>query len=185
LNYVLEYGTSDTNSPNLTGIGEDYENNGNHVNAGLFVRPETVPGLQIGGSVYHDKISQFTRGPNVRLGQTIVNGHVVYEAHGWEVLNEGFLIRHAYEQIPITYNMPAMYSQISRRIRKVRPYFRYQYTNANPGSILADHGLRYGPSIGARYDLDDYIAFKAQLDHIAEKGQPDLNGLHLQLAYTF
>jgi len=185
LNYIFEYGSSDTKSPNLNGIGFDDENNGNHVNAGLFARPETVPGLQVGGSVYHDKISQFTRGPNVRLGQTIVNGHVVYEAHGWELLNEGFLIRHSYEQLPIIYNMPAMYSQVSKRFHKVRPYFRYQYTNANPGSILADHGLRYGPSFGARYDLDDYIAFKVQLDRIAQKGQPDVNGLHMQLAYTF
>jgi hypothetical protein len=36
-----------------------------------------------------------------------------------------------------------------------------------------------------RFDFNDSIAFKTQLDHTMRKGQPDLNGLHLQLAYTF
>ncbi len=45
--------------------------------------------------------------------------------------------------------------------------------------------LRYGPSFGARYDLNDYIALKAQLNHTVRKGKPDLNGLHLQAAFTF
>jgi hypothetical protein len=45
--------------------------------------------------------------------------------------------------------------------------------------------LRYGPSFGARYDLNDYVAFKAQLDHTVRGGQPDLNDLHLQFAFTF
>jgi hypothetical protein len=45
--------------------------------------------------------------------------------------------------------------------------------------------LRHGPSFGARWDFNDSIAFKTQLDHTLRKGQPDLNGLHLQLAFTF
>jgi hypothetical protein len=52
-------------------------------------------------------------------------------------------------------------------------------------SLYDDVGLRYGPSFGARYDFNDYIAFKAQLDHTVRRGEPDLNGLHLQLAFTF
>jgi hypothetical protein len=45
--------------------------------------------------------------------------------------------------------------------------------------------LRDGPSFGARYDLNEYLAFKVQLDHTVRRGQPDLNGLHLQLSGTF
>jgi hypothetical protein len=33
--------------------------------------------------------------------------------------------------------------------------------------------------------MNDYFAFKAQLDHTARRGLPNLNGLHLQLAVTF
>jgi hypothetical protein len=185
LNYIAEYGSSDTVRPNLNGTSIDDENNGNHVNVGLFMRPISIPGLQVGGSIYHDRVSDFTRGPSVRLGQTIANVHLVYTAHGIELLNEGFLIRHNYEQSSIVYNMPAFYSQVSKQFGRLRPFFRYQYINANPGSLFEDIALRYGPSFGARWDFNDSIAFKAQLDHTLRKGQPDLNGLHLQLAFTF
>jgi hypothetical protein len=185
LNYVAEYGSSDTIRLDLNGTTHSDENNGNHINIGLFARPEATPGLQIGGSIYHDRISDFAKGPNVRLGQTIANAHIIYIRHGIEFLNEGFLIRHAYEHSATVYNTPAFYSQISKRFRRTRPFFRYQYINANPGGLLADLDLRYGPSFGVRYDFNDSVAFKAQLDHTVREGEPDLNGLHLQLTFKF
>jgi hypothetical protein len=171
--------------PDLNYSRLEDENNGNHIDVDLFARPDSVPGLQLGGSIYHDRISDAGRGPSVRLGQTIANGHVVYVRHGIEFLNEGFLIRHAYQQGSTVYNMPAFYSQISKRFGRIRPFFRYQYINANKGSIFEDVALRQGPSFGARYDFNDFIAFKAQLDHTLRKGREDLNGLHLQVAFTF
>ncbi len=187
LNYIAEYGTSDTNRPDINGSGlSDDENNGNHVNLGLFLRPDRLPGLQIGASYYHDRVSNSETVFSPRYGQTIVNGHIVYVAHGLEFLNEGFLIRYTQLHTPVVFDTPAFYSQISRRFGKIRPFFRYQYINGSAHNpIHEDVGLRHGPSFGARYDLDDYIAFKAQLDHTLRRGQPDLNGLHLQLAFTF
>src|SRR6266436_4133004 len=163
----------------------DDEENGNHINVGLFARPESILGLQIGGSIYHDRIKDLSHGSDASLGQTIVNGHIVYIRHGIEFLNEGFLIRHAYQQSSTVYNMPAFYSQISKQFHRVRPFFRYQYINANQGGFLEEFLLRHGPSFGVRFDFNDCIAFKTQLDHTMRKGHPDLNGLHLQLAYTF
>jgi hypothetical protein len=183
--YQFEYGSSDTIRPEVDSPGESDENNGNHVSMGAFFRPDWVPGLQVGASYYHDRISDFARGPAVRLGQTIVNAHVVYEGRGWEILNEGFLIRHAYELGGPIYNMPAFYSQFAKRFGKVRPYARYQYANANSNSMFEDVRLRRGPSAGVRYDFTDSIAFKSQLDHILRKGLPALNGVQGQLAFTF
>jgi hypothetical protein len=185
LHYVAEYGSSDTIRPSLNGQTPIDENNGNHINIGLFVRPDSLPGLQIGGSIYHDKITDFSKGPDVRLGQMIVNAHVVYIRHGIEFLSEGFLIRYAYEHSSLLYETPAFYSQISKQFHRFRPYFRYQYINADVGSILDDLDLRYGPSFGARYDFTDSIAFKAQFDHTVRKDEPDLDGLHLQLVFKF
>lgn len=203
LNYVAEYGSSDTIRPDLNGDGLlTDENNGNHTNVGLFARPDELPGLQIGTSYYHDKISdnnidaltgvQLPPDPgapgfNARYGQTIVNGYVVYVAHGFEFLTEGFLIRFAPLHFTYpTFNTPVFYSQFSRQIWRLRPFVRYQYVNASPNNLIYDDvGLRYGPSFGARYDLNDYIAFKAQLDHTARWGGPDLNGLQLQFAFAF
>ena len=112
---------------------------------------------------------------------------MVYVAHGIEFLNEGFLIRQTVIGGSLHFDQPAFYSQFSKQLGRLRPFFRYQYVNANSNSnaILDDVGLRYGPSFGARFDLNNYIAFKAQLDHTARAGEPDLNGLQLQFAFTF
>jgi hypothetical protein len=206
LNYVAEYGSSDTIRPDINGDGlQTDENNGNQVNVALFFRPDYVPGLRIGGSIYHDQISNLkSRGasgkfvlepdeanvPNeysARWGQTIVNAHAVYVSQKIEFLNEGFLIRDVLiGRGAFNFNTPAFYSQISRKFGPIRPFVRYQYINATAGNFIYDEiGLRYGPSFGARYDLNDYLAFKAQLDHTVRRGLPDLDGLHLQVAATF
>jgi hypothetical protein len=203
LNYVAEYGSSDTMRPDLNGDGfVTDENNGNQTNVGLFARPDWLRGLQFGSSYYHDQISNNmlnrlggtpvpplpgSLGPAVRYGQTIVNAYAVYVAHGIEFLNEGFLIRQALVGGSLHFDVPAFYSQFSKQLGPVRPFFRYQYVNAssNNNSVFDDVGLRFGPSFGARYDLDDYIAFKAQMDHTVRRGEPDLNGLQLQVAFTF
>jgi hypothetical protein len=187
LNYVAEYGSSDTIRPDINGSGLlNDENDGNHVLLGLFARPDAIRGLQIGGSYFHDKISDSEAGPSIRYAQTIVNGYVVYISHSIEFLNEVFLIRHSLIGGARVFNTPAFYSQFSRKVGPIRPFVRYQYVNASSDTgIFNDVLLRYGPSFGVRYDLNNYIAFKAQLDHTVRKGLPDLNGLHLQAAFAF
>jgi hypothetical protein len=163
LNYLFEYGSSDTIRTRLDGTeSTDDENNGNQVNAGIFLRPDWVPGLEVGGSFYHDKISD-DRNLSVRYGQSIVNAHFVYVARGLEFLNEGVLIRHAQTGGPNVFNMPGGYTQISRQFGHVRPFFRFQYLNTNARSTLHDVRLRYGPSFGARYDFDSNVVIQASV----------------------
>ena len=187
LNYIAQYGSADTIRPDLTGDGNiTDENNGNYFNVGLFARPDRFPGLQVGTSYYHDQISDLPAQAIQRYGQTIVNAYAVENEQGLEFITEGFLVRHELIGSPVAYDTSAFYSQISKRWWRVRPFFRYQYTNAgrtNP--IFSDVGLRHGPSFGLRYDIDNYFAFKAQLDHTMRRDLPDLSGLHLQLAFTF
>jgi hypothetical protein len=115
LNYVAEYGSSDTIRPDINGDGLlSNENNGNHYNLALFLRPDYARGLQIGASFYHDQISNLNyyasgdgtiilppdgatipNEPEARWNQTIANGYVVYVSPKIEFLNEGFLIRQA------------------------------------------------------------------------------------------
>lgn len=201
LNYVAQYGSSDTVRPDINGDGLlNDENNSNAVTIGMFAAPDRLRGFSVGGSIYHDQISDLVDLPNgepysgtilvpsssARWNQTIVNAHAIYLAHGIEFLNEAFLIRHAPVGPGETFRTPAFYSQLSKKFGPIRPFFRYQYVNASPGNLIYDDvGLRYGPSFGARYDVTDYCAFKAQLDHTARRGYPDLNGLHLQLSGTF
>ncbi|HST77634.1 MAG TPA: hypothetical protein VLN58_04010, partial [Verrucomicrobiae bacterium] len=69
---------------------------------------------------------------------------------------------------------------------KWRPYFRYQYVNASPVEpLFFDVSLRHGPSAGLRYELNDYVALKAQIDHTIRRGQASFNDLQAQMAFRF
>ena len=82
--------------------------------------------------------------------------------------------------------MPTIYCQSSKRLAKIRPFFRYQYVNANPNSIYHDDVLlRHGPSFGTRYDFTESVEFETQLDHTIRKGLPNLNGVRAQLSFRF
>jgi hypothetical protein len=157
------------------------ENNGKAFNLGIFARPNQVPGLQTGFSVYRD---QLTPAAAPKVGQTIMAAHLVYQNARDEFLNEGLAIRHA-SNGRIFYT-PGFYTQFSRRFDKFRPYFRYQYVNA-PGDdpIFRSVGRRNGPTLGLRYDLSNFVAFKMQYDRTYRRRLSTLDELILQLAFTF
>jgi len=187
LSYIGEYGSSDTIRPDISGSGLfNDENDGNHALVGIVIRPDWLSGLQGGSSFFHDKISDSVVSVTDRFGQSILNTYVVYSGHKVESLNEAFLIRQTQLVTGRVFNTPAFYTQISRQWGLIRPFFRYQYVNASSlNTIYDDVGLRAGPSFGARYDPTSSVALKAQLDHTQRRGLPDLNGLHLQVAFTF
>ncbi|HLE61979.1 MAG TPA: hypothetical protein VI750_02505 [Pyrinomonadaceae bacterium] len=157
------------------------ENNGKSFNLGVFARPAQVPGLQTGFSVYRDRL---TPSGSPVVGQTIMAGHLIYQTAHTELLNEALFFRHS---IPgRVFYTPGFYTQISRRFGHVRPFFRYQYVNVPGGDpIYSAVGRRNGPSVGFRYDLSDFVNFKAQYDRTARRRLSALDELILQLAFTF
>ena len=78
------------------------------------------------------------------------------------------------------------YTHVSRQFASVRPFFRYQFVDANAAdAAFRALGHRYGPTIGVRYDLGKFAAAKAQYERTARRGLPALNGFASQLAFTF
>ena len=187
LNYIFEYGTSNTHRPNILDPNADEiaENNGQATTVGLFAKPDWLQGLEMGGSLYHDRINP--NGGPFHIGQTIGSVHLVYLTPRFEFLNEAFLIRHHLQETAQVFNIPAFYSLISEKIgEKWRPYFRYQYVNSSSQSpVFPDINLRHGPSVGLRYDYNDYIAFKTQYDRTFRRQLSTINDLLLQLAFRF
>ncbi|HLJ29235.1 MAG TPA: hypothetical protein VKY85_21180 [Candidatus Angelobacter sp.] len=186
LNYVFEYGSSNTHRPNLLNptVAEIEENNGQATTLGLFVKPEWLHGLQIGGSLYHDRINP--TGIPFHIGQTIGSAHLVYVTPRFEFLNEAFLIRHQVQETGQDFNTPAFYSLISEKFaEKWRPFLRYQYVNSTGSPIFPDVGLRHGPTAGLRYDYNDYVALKVQYDRTFRRLLPTFNDLQMQLAFRF
>ena len=187
LNYIFEYGSAETIRPQITtpDAPEIEENNGNEITAGLFFKPDWVPGLNIGGSFYHDHINP--EGSNLHIEQTIGSAHVVYSTPRFEFLNEAFFLQHQVLETGQTFNTPAFYTLISHKIKeRWRPYFRYQYINAPPGEpVFPDVGLHWGPTAGLRFDANDYIALKAQYDRTNRRALPPFNIVLGQVAFRF
>jgi len=186
LNYIFEYGSSDIHRPSIANPDvEIAENNGQATTIGLFAKPDWLQGLQIGGSFYHDRINP--DGGPLHIGQSIGSAHLVYLTPRFEFLNEGFVVQHKVQETGQKLNTPAFYSLISEKFgEKWRPYFRYQYINAATQSpLFADVTLRHGPSVGLRYDYNDYIALKTQYNRTFRRQLPDINDLLLQLAFRF
>jgi hypothetical protein len=170
-------------------------NNSKSINGGLFLRPESIFGLQLGFSVRHDNLSI----PGPAVSETIATVHAVFINSNYEILNEGVLVRHVEPSGPV-FSTSAFYTQFSRRFRAYRPYFRYQYFNApdndpvyinaspndySPVSVSAFVGRVNGPSVGIRYDFTEHSALKLQYDRISERSLPTVNGLTSQIAFTF
>ena len=183
LHYVAEIGNGRASRSRLDRSVQTTvdENNGKAFNLGLFARPSSIPGFQTGISVYHDRL---TPEGLPHFGQTIIAGHVVYQNSRYELLNELVLLRHVLRGR--VFQTPGFYSQVARRFGNAKPYFRYQYINVpSDDPMFSDVGRRNGPSIGLRYDLSDFAAFKSQYSYTQRRGLSSVNDLILQLAFTF
>src|SRR5262249_49976643 len=138
------------------------ENNGKSFNLGLIARPDWLQGLQAGFSYYNDNLTPNGM-PNIH--EKIFAAHVVYQNNALELLNEGMLVSHTLRGLGQTINTAAFYTQASRKFGKARPYFRYQYVNVpDSDPVIGDAGRQNGPSVGLRFDLSEFVAFKAQYD---------------------
>ena len=183
LHYIAEVGNGRASRSRLDRPVQTVvdENNGKAYNLGMFARPSKIPGFQTGVSVYHD---QLTPGGLPKIRQTIMAGYVVYQNPRYEFLNELVVLRH--DLNGRIFQTPGFYSQIARRFGNAKPYFRYQYVNVpSDDPIFPDIGRRNGPSLGLRYDLTDFAAFKAQFDRTQRRGFDTFNDFILQLAFTF
>jgi hypothetical protein len=159
------------------------ENNGKAVNVGIFAKPEILSGLQVGFSTHRDRLHP----PSApAINQTTFAVHAVYLSQAFEWLNEAVAVRSARSAPPFDTVTTGFYSQVSREFARVHPYLRYQYVDANDAdAAFRALGHRYGPTIGLRYDLGKFAAFKAQYERTVRRGLPDVDGFASQLAFTF
>ncbi len=186
LHYVAEIGNgrASRNPLNEEPVQNEVdENNYKAFNLALFARPESIRGLQVGFSGYHDKLMPMGQ---PRVDETILAAHAVYMAPKFEWLNEVVLVRHSPEGTSQVFNTPAFYTQIAKRFGSYQPYFRYQYINGSDREpIFPDVRRIEGPSAGVRFDASESVALKLQYDYHLERHQPASNALSLQLGFTF
>lgn len=157
------------------------ENNGKSFNLALFARPSAIRGLQFGFSAYHDNRTPLGQPP---IEEKIFAAHAVYQGERFEFLNEAVLVRHRFGGTIL--NTPGFYTQISHQLGPWRPYFRYQYINApDREPLFPDVRRQEGPSLGVRYNINDWTALKVQYDRSFARRKAPFHSLGLQLAFAF
>ena len=187
LHWVAEAGNGRTSSlsPDTQPV-QNFLSDRNHksVNFAAYIKPQWLEGMQIGGNLYRDHL--YPDGVS-GVRQTASGLYAVFINSSWEFLNEGVLLRHESDMDHRAYNSPLFYTQVSKRFGEYRPYLRYQYVNAVEGDPLnAWHGRYTGPSVGVRYNISEYAAFKIQYNQLFHAGgAKSLHGLDTQLAFTF
>jgi hypothetical protein len=165
-------------------------NNGKAMNAGLFVRPDRVPALDVGFTVYRDSLEPDGLG-NVQ--ETITAVHAVYSTPTFEFLNEVAILTHDAEQTGVSSTSKSFYTQLSNRFGIVRPYLRYEHQDVPDSDLVfrAGHedvaiafGLRKAASFGLRVDLGTFAVAKVQFDRALQR-EIWASGAHVQLAFAF
>jgi hypothetical protein len=151
-------------------------------NVAVYIKPDWLHGLQVGANTYHDHL--FPDGVT-QVDERINGVYGVYITPTWEFMNEAVFMRNAIAQTGQTFDSKLMYSQLSRKFGKLRPYIREQYVHSPVGDPVNQFIGKYaGPSLGLRYDISAFVAVKAQYNRLYSGG-PVANGVDFQAAFTF
>jgi len=191
LHWVAEVGNGLSSNPYATESVQNFYSDRNYkaTNLAVYIRPQFLSGLQIGGSWYHDGLNPSQAQnplPIPEVRQNIESAYIVFFNSDWEFMNEAVLLSNHVMGTPAPFRSPMAYTQIARKFGIYKPYFRYQYVNdsrQDPVNLLK--GIYYGPSVGMRVDFADYAAFKLQFNHLFQSSQLAGNGLDAQIAFTF
>lgn len=190
LHYVAEVGGGDSKRPGMLRQGEEMLIEARTgFNVALYARPRAVPGLQVGGSFFHDtEIPNNGASEPQVVRQNIYSAYVVYNNRNWEFLNEGYLLRQ-HLQGYWSFNIPAFYTQISRRLTSsMRPYFRFTYLNSPIGNPMMPEifGHQTGIETGVRYNFSEWVGMKFEYDRVhMEAIHKNINFGGTQLVFTF
>jgi hypothetical protein len=184
LHWVAEFSNGRASDGDVQGV-QNFLSDRNHkaINLAAYVRPQWLAGWQIGGSYYRDRLVPIGV-PHV--DQNIGSVYAVYSNGTWELLNEAVVLSNHQDFSGKTFNSPLMYTQIARKFGAYRPYFRFQYMNIpNNDPINIFTGRYDGPSVGLRMDFTEYVALKVQYNRIFLRNAQALNGVDMQMAFTF
>jgi hypothetical protein len=154
----------------------------------VFAKPDRAFALQVGGSLYFDRISSPGK-PD--FDERIFAAHAVWIREDPEAIFEIADVRHAeVGGFPTTANL-AYYAQLAYRFpgkgRLWKPYFRFEHIDIDPlDTVFAGVPNLDGSTIGIRYDLSTYAAVKVEGRFRQRHSDADYrNGAFLQICFTF
>jgi len=174
--------------------GDSGDNNNNRAwVVKVFSRPAKAYGLEVGGSVYRDKITLPT-GPEYR--EWITSAYLTWTKGAPEFLAEFDNVNHRNILTNANANSDAFYAQFAYRLpwfeKSWKPYYRFEYTHMP----LSEQVFTYQPQeesiVGIRYDISNFTCFKLEYRFLNSQPprpghpfEPAVNGVFFQTAFTF
>jgi hypothetical protein len=153
-----------------------------------FTKPDRAYGLQVGGSLYLDRISVPGR---PEFDERITAAHAVWQHEDPEVIAEIAHVRHEQVGGAGTSSSVAYYVQAAYRLpalgRLWKPYYRFEHIDIDAtDQVFTGVPNLDGSTFGVRYDLSTYAAVKTE-GRIRRRAsdQPRANGWFLQICFTF
>jgi hypothetical protein len=160
--------------------------------ANLYSRPVKLYGLQMGVSLYKDKITLPGTPPTgTNFDEWISAAHVVWTKETPEFLSEFANIHHRNILTGFVTNTQAYYAQIGYRLpwleKSLKPYYRFEHTHMPLSEqVFSTNQDLVGSIIGLRYDITNYAAFKGEYRYSKRlPTDPFVNGAFFQTDFTF
>lgn len=153
--------------------------------ANVHARPAGVNALQFGASLYRDRIS---RGGQA-FDEWITGAHLAWTNETPEIIAEFTNVRHSGPGAARSFDTPTYYVQTAYRLpwqnARWKPYYRYDRVNAARAEpVIGNFDLRQS-TLGMRFDVADFAAFKGEYRHTRRRQVPTEAGFFLQTSFTF
>lgn len=172
--------------------GDAGDNNDNRAwVANLYARPAKLYGLQMGVSVYRDKIKPappLASGTDFR--EWITAAHIVYTKESPEFLAEFANVHHQNVLTNFVTNSQAYYVQVGYRLpwleKALKPYYRFEHTHMPLSEQVLTNQDLVQSILGVRYDITNYASFKGEYRNTKRfPTDPRINGVFFQTDFTF
>jgi len=154
----------------------------------VFSKPDRAYGLQVGASLYFDRVSVPAR---PEFDERIVAAHAVWQHEDPEVIAEIANVHHSQVGGSVTASNLAYYIQTAYRLpignRLWKPYYRFEHIDIETTDpVFAGVPSLDGSTVGVRYDVSTYAAIKGEFRARRRvDGQPFTKGWFTQVAFTF
>ena len=183
--FAYEIGVGNGRGSNIARGGDAGDVNRSRASlAAARLRPFDV-GLQLGGSIYLDRVLAGT----TSLNERITSAHAVWDRGAPELAFEYAWVRHE-PDAGSSFTSEGWYAHAAFRLGgplyRFKPYVRAERQNANDADpFFVGQVEDYRAEIaGLRYDFDDFATMKAEYRRERFAGASAVNGLYLQVAFA-
>ena len=172
--------------------GDAGDNNNNRAwVANLYSRPVRLYGLQVGISVYRDKLTLPVVTPTGNeFREWISAAHIAWTKENPEFLAEFANVNHKNILTNAITNNQAYYVQIGYRLpwfeKTLKPYYRFEHTHTPLSEQVFTNQDLVESILGLRYDITNYASFKSEYRNTKRLlTEPRVNGVFFQTDFTF